>query len=121
MKFIGRVVTVLPIVTGQKKDGGQWSRCDFVVKEEKQYGDEFVISAFGDKIDKVAYLKPNTMVEVVFDGRVREFNGKYFQTNSLFAIEIEGQAKPQPQRQVEQKSAPQSPNAFGANSDGLPF
>lgn len=121
MKIKGRLAVILPVVRGTKKDGGEWSKIEFVVKEDREYGDEVFITAFGDKIEKVQALKINSMVDVTFNSRVREYNGKYFKSNIMYSIEQEGKQRTQQPRPTEQKHTDQPATAFGADSDGLPF
>lgn len=112
MEIKGKIARVLPPVTGTSAKG-PWVRQEFIVDlpSRTEYHDSFLISAFGD--EKVAMLKNLTIgqdVQVLVDLRVRESNGKFFQSTSFYRF-VEG---------TETASVP-TPTDDGLGTKDFPF
>ncbi len=76
MKVTGKVIAILPITTGEGKNG-TWRSQDYVLETEGQYAKKVCFNLFGDKIDE-SNVQLNTQVEVDFDIDSKEYNGRWF-------------------------------------------
>jgi hypothetical protein len=76
MDIKGRVLQLLPLQTGEGKNG-TWKKQDFVIETDGQYPKKVCISAWGDKINESA-LKVGNEVNVSFDIESREYNGRWY-------------------------------------------
>lgn len=76
MDIKGRVLQLLPLQTGEGKNG-TWKKQDFVIETDGQYPKKVCISAWGDKINEGA-LKVGNEVNVSFDIESREYNGRWY-------------------------------------------
>ena len=89
MDISGKVIQVLPLQTGQGKNG-EWRKQDFVIEVPGQYPKKVCIAVWGDKID-ASSLKEGKDVTVSFDIESREFNGKWYTDVKAWKIESKGQ------------------------------
>lgn len=76
MEITGRIIQLLPLQTGQGKNG-VWKKQDFVIETEGQYPKKVCISAWGDKVSE-NMLVEGKEVTVSFDIESREFNGRWY-------------------------------------------
>jgi hypothetical protein len=76
MEISGKIIAVLPIATGQGKNG-TWRSQDYVLETADQYPKKVCFNFFGDKIDQFP-LAIDEMVTVSFDLESREYNGRWF-------------------------------------------
>jgi len=92
MEIKGRLVTVLPVQTGQGKNG-EWKRQEFVIElEGTTYPRKVCISAWGDKVN-VGTLVEGSMLNVSFDIESREFNGKWYTNLTAWKVEQAGDSQ----------------------------
>lgn len=88
----GNLKKVLPVQTGEKKDGsGQWKKVEFVVTNNDGYeGREktFCFQIFGgEKVDNFLKFNPvGSDVVVKFDIQTNEYNGRYYTNLSAFDV-----------------------------------
>jgi len=115
MEIKGRLVKVLPIQTGQGRNG-EWKKQDFVIELEGTYPRKACFTAWGDKVD-VGSLAEATMLNVFFDIESREFNGKWYTNLTAWKVEqMEENQPPLPPIEVYQPEMDMSPM-----KDDLPF
>ena len=76
MDITGKVDLLLPLQTGQGKNG-TWKKQEFVLLIEGTYPKKVCFSLWGDKIDQ-ANLKAVDQVQVSFDLESREYNGRLY-------------------------------------------
>ena len=76
MEIAGKIVQVLPLQTGEGKNG-PWKKQDFVLESDAQYPKKICIAVWGDKIegDKITV---GNQVNVFFDVESREYNGRWY-------------------------------------------
>ncbi len=94
MEIKGRLVKVLPMQTGQGRNG-EWKKQDFVIELEGTYPRKLCISAWGDKVN-VGTLVEGAMLNVFFDAESREFNGKWYTNLTAWKVEAAGESQQAP-------------------------
>jgi hypothetical protein len=120
MEIIGRIVQLLPLVTGQGKNG-EWRKQEFIIEiAEGQFPKKVIFSLWGDKIDQ-AGLAMNDTVKVFFDLESREFNGRWYTDCKAWRVEKQGAGAPvQPSAPAASGNVPPAFNAAPVEDD-LPF
>ncbi len=76
MEIIGTIIQVLPLVTGQGKNG-PWKKQDYIIETGGQYPKKVCFNLWGNKVDEFN-LQVNDQVKVQFDIESREFNGRWY-------------------------------------------
>ena len=76
MDISGKILQLLPVQTGQGKNG-TWKKQDFILETGDQYPKKVCIAVWGDKID-LGSFQPGDLVEVSFDVESREYNGRWY-------------------------------------------
>ena len=100
MEITGVVKSVMPTQTGTSQSGKAWQKREFIIEETVgNYPNSLVITAFGDRVEKLNTLRVGDYVTARFDTQVREYNGRVFNNITLYDI-AQPQAQAQPQQQV---------------------
>lgn len=95
MDITGKIVQILPLQTGQGKNG-VWKKQDYILEFGDQYPKKVSFNIWGDKIDTFA-IKEGEVVKVEFDLESREFNGRWYTDVKAWNISRAGVASAQPQ------------------------
>jgi hypothetical protein len=90
MEISGKVVHILPLQSGQGKNG-EWRKQDFVIETEGQYPKKVCFSLWGDKINQAA-ISQNDFVNVQFDVESREYNSRWYTDLKAFRVTKSGGA-----------------------------
>lgn len=100
----------MPTQTGTSQSGKAWQKREFIIEETVgNYPNSMVITAFGDRVEKLNTLRVGDYVTARFDAQAREYNGRVFNNITLYDIA-------QPQAQVMQQ-----PQAYmGAPQQAMP-
>ena len=118
MEIKGIVKSVMPTQTGTSQSGKAWQKRDFIIEETVgNYPNSLVITAFGDRVEKLNTLRVGDYVTARFDTQVREYNGRAFNNVTLYDItQPQAQAQPQPQAYIgaPQQAMPQQYQAAPA-------
>ena len=88
-KVTGAITHISEVVKGQKKDGsGEWQKLNFVVKTSDEYNNLYAFEIFGDeKVENFQkFNKLNQNVEVSFNIRSNEYQGKYYTSLQAWKI-----------------------------------
>lgn len=92
----------MPTQTGTSQSGKAWQKREFIIEETVgNYPNSLVITAFGDRVEKLNTLRVGDCVTARFDTQVREYNGRAFNNITLYDIaqpQVQAQAQPQPQQ-----------------------
>ena len=117
MDINGKIVQLLPLQTGQGKNG-TWKKQEFILETGDTYPKKVCIAVWGDKID-MGPVKPGSAVTVSFDVESREFNGRWYTDVKAWKI-VPGQAASggggqQPAAAMPAQMGP------GGEDDDLPF
>ena len=93
MKITGKITVVLPLQEGTSAKGTAWSKQTAVVEEsEGQYPQSL---AFDMMSDKIVALNVGDVVEIDFDTKAREYQGKYFNNVNAWKVTVVGSVTPQ--------------------------
>lgn len=76
MEITGKIIKVLPLQSGQGKNG-EWKKQEFVIQSEGQYPKNVCFTLWGAQIEQ-SPLDLNLNVKISFDPESREFNGKWY-------------------------------------------
>ena len=110
----------MPTQTGTSQSGKAWQKREFIIEETVgNYPNSLVITAFGDRVEKLNTLRVGDYVTARFDTQVREYNGRAFNNITLYDItQPQAQAQPQPQAYMgaPQQAMPQQYQAAPAQS-----
>lgn len=95
MQLTARLIQVLPVQTGQGKNG-PWKKQDIIVETDGQYPKKVCVAIWGDKVNE-SILQIGTILTISFDVESREFNGKWYTDLRAWRVEAgagspEGQA-----------------------------
>ena len=108
----------MPTQTGTSQSGKAWQKREFIIEENVgNYPNSLVITAFGDRVEKLNTLRVGDYVTARFDTQVREYNGRAFNNITLYDItQPQAQAQPQPQAYIgaPQQAMPQQYQAAPA-------
>lgn len=108
----------MPTQTGTSQSGKAWQKREFIIEETVgNYPNSLVITAFGDRVEKLNTLRVGDCVTARFDTQVREYNGRAFNNITLYDItQPQAQAQPHPQAYIgaPQQAMPQQYQAAQA-------
>ena len=130
MEITGVIKAILPVQSGTSKSGNVWQKADFVIEEEGgNYPNSMVITAFGERVEKLNTVRVGDRVTARFDTQVREYNGRHFNNITLYDFAQPQQAQaymgaPQQQMPQQYQAAPAQPiqqQPQGQRGDDLPF
>lgn len=79
LKTRGTITKILPTQTGESAKG-EWKKTSFVLDTKEEYNNIYCFDIFGaEKVDEfLKYNKEGKDVEVDFNVRTNEYNGKYY-------------------------------------------
>lgn len=131
LEITGKLVKLLPQVTGQGKNG-QWTKQEFVIETTtEQYPKKVCMSAWGEKADALRNVKVGDEVKVSFNIESREYNERWYTDVRAWRIErAAANAADLPPYQPEANTAGAVNYGSGGNSfesfqggptDDLPF
>ena len=76
MEISGKVYKILPLVTGEGKNG-TWKKLQFVIDTGGQFGNKVCFAVWGVKIDEFQLIE-GEQVTISFDIESREYNDRWF-------------------------------------------
>ena len=85
MEISGKIIAILPLATGQGKNG-TWRSQDYVLETADQYPKKICFNLFNDKIDQYP-MGIDDQVTVSFDVESREYNGRWYTTVRAWKVE----------------------------------
>lgn len=85
MDITGTLVHMLPLQTGQGKNG-TWKKQDFVLEIPGSFPKKACFSAWGDKVD-ASKLVIGQMLKVSFDVESREYNGRWYTDLKAYSVQ----------------------------------
>ena len=78
MEITGKLIKKFDIESGISKAGKEWHKQSILLEQNAEFNKEVVISAFGDKIQKLKNLQEGDNLKVLCNIYSREYNGRYF-------------------------------------------
>ncbi len=138
LELVGKLVKVLPEVTGQGKNG-PWNKQEFVVETlDSQYPKKVCMTAWGEKANDLKQFAEGDTLKATFSPESREYNERWYTELRAYRIEVaEGgdssavysapaarPAQSQPQARPAQQSQPAGMpfnTTFEDESNDLPF
>jgi hypothetical protein len=126
LKITGQVTKLLPIESGDKKDGsGKWYSQSIVIMQEGQYATEISLKALGVNFEKLKPILIGDNVEIKFNIKGREWQGKYYNDLQIWDIKKIGGESNQPSQPKQSPAQPvpaKEPETLNNESDdNLPF
>jgi len=96
MEIKGKVKSVLPVESGEGKNGKEWKRQDFIIEfMDGDYSKILALTARAENTLKaVSDLKSGMDVKVQFNIESREYNGKYYTNATAWKIEADKASVP---------------------------
>ena len=117
MEISGKVVHILPLQSGQGKNG-EWRKQEFVIETEGQYPRKICFTLWGDKITQAA-LSETDFVTVQFDAESREYNSRWYTDLKAYRVTKAGSAQGGPSGM--DIPPPDFMADSGTETDDLPF
>lgn len=96
-----------------------FTKQEFVVTTDDKYPQDIKLEALKDNVELLAPLKVGDTVNVSFDVRGNEFNGKYYV--NLVAWKIKGEQRQQERMQQSAQPATQSFITRDGEEESIPF
>ncbi len=90
MDIKGKLVQLLPLQTGQGKNG-QWRKQEIIIETQGQYPKKVCISIWGDKINE-SQLQIGNELNISFDVESREYNGRWYTDVKAWKVDGAGGA-----------------------------
>ena len=122
MDFVGKVLEILPAMSGQSARG-TWERQTVVFEQpNKQYGKELAVT-FMNKAQDVASLRVGEHYIVSFDIESRNYQGRWYTDVRAWRVQpVQTQAQPPVQDMPPFMEEPQPSYSAGAGVvDDMPF
>jgi hypothetical protein len=86
MDITGRISRIMPLVTGQGRNG-EWRKQEFVIEiDAGGFQRKVCFSLWGDKIEQ-SQLTENELVKVYFDLDSREYNQRWYTEARAWKVE----------------------------------
>lgn len=95
MEITGKLIKLMPIQTGQGKNG-EWKKQEFLIETDEKYPKQIALTCFNDKIDLIDRRQPGDVLTVKFDIESREYNGKYFSNINAYSVSGSVHGSPNP-------------------------
>jgi hypothetical protein len=116
MELTGKVIKVLPLQSGQGKNG-TWKKQEYVIETEGQYPKKICFSLWGERIDN-ANIKEGEQITISFDVESREYEGKWYTQVTAWKVVKASDQKPDDAEIPESDQLSNEPEEPG---DNLPF
>ena len=124
LKIVGKLIKILPEVSGQSQKG-PWSKQEFVLETlEAQYPKKVCLTAWGDKVADLKSFTLDDTIKATFSAESREYNERWYTELRAFRIE-QGDDSGQESRPAasapSSRPAAQAPAPARAASSPMPF
>ncbi|CCH53544.1 hypothetical protein BN8_02647 [Fibrisoma limi BUZ 3] len=93
LELTGKLIKVLPEVTGQGKNGA-WNKQEFVIEtNDPQFPKKVCMTAWGDKANDLKQFAQGDTLKATFSLESREYNERWYTEARAYRIElVEGDA-----------------------------
>lgn len=116
MELTGTIIKVLPLQSGQGKNG-TWTKQEYVIETEGQYPKKVCFSLWGERIDN-ANIKEGELITISFDIESREYEGKWYTQINAWKV---SKSSDQKSEEDELPESDQLPNESEEPNSDLPF
>jgi Domain of unknown function (DUF3127) len=86
MEKTGTIIHILPLKTGEGKNG-TWKKQDFVIETEEQFKKKICFQVWGDKMD-TSRIVEGSKVTVSLDVESREYNGNWYSDIKAWKLDV---------------------------------
>lgn len=114
MEITGTVVSLLPMQSGQGKNG-TWKKQEFIIETPGQYPKKVCLSLWGEKVDETR-LNVGEKITASINIESREYNGRWYTDVRAWKI-AKGNGGQNEAPPIDSSFTPDS----GSGSDDLPF
>lgn len=77
MEITGKIIRILPVQSGQGRNGSDWKKQDFVLETNEQYPKKVCFTVWGDKIDLFnIQMDEELVVSITIESR--EYNERWY-------------------------------------------
>lgn len=115
MEITGTVVSLLPLQTGQGKNG-VWKKQEFILETQGQYPKKVCLSLWGEKVDENR-IAVGERITASINIESREYNGRWYTDVRAWKVAKGGNGQ---QQEAPPMNASFAPDA-SSGSDDLPF
>lgn len=115
MEITGTVVSLLPLQTGQGKNG-VWKKQEFILETPGQYPKKVCLSLWGEKVDENR-IAVGERITASINIESREYNGRWYTDVRAWKVVKGGSGQ---QQEASPMNASFAPDA-SSGSDDLPF
>lgn len=113
MEIQGKVIQLLPLQTGQGKNG-QWQKQEFILETPGNYPKKVCMSIWGEENINKYDLETGLNITAHINLESREYNNRWYTEVRVWKVETSGERRSSPPAET-----PMSGMAGG--DDGLPF
>lgn len=120
--FKGKIIHIGEQRSGSKKDGSEWHSLPVAIEEnsEERFKEGMVVTL--SKIEDIQSVKVGDIVEVRYNMKINEWNGRYFQNNDVWSLKKQGGQTMQPDTSFEAPKQTVYPTTTSQQeNDDLPF
>lgn len=115
MEITGTVVSLLPLQSGQGKNGSAWKKQEFILETPGQYPKKVCLSLWGEKVDETR-INIGEKITASINIESREYNGRWYTDVRAWKVAKGGGAQ---QSESSSNESTFTPDSNG--SDDLPF
>ncbi|AQG78351.1 DUF3127 domain-containing protein [Spirosoma montaniterrae] len=126
LELVGKLVKVLPEVTGQSQKG-PWNKQEFVIETlDSQYPKKVCMTAWGEKANDLKQFAAGDTLKATFSAESREYNDRWYTELRAFRLELAegGESTPAAggyQAPVSRPAQPAARPAAQSQPAGMPF
>ncbi|GAB3551384.1 DUF3127 domain-containing protein [Spirosoma fluminis] len=122
LELVGKLIKVLPEVTGQGKNG-PWNKQEFVIETlDSQYPKKVCMTAWGEKASDLKQFADGDTLKATFSAESREYNDRWYTELRAFRIELaEGDGGPAVGAPSRSAAAQTARPAQQSQPAGMPF
>lgn len=119
MNFTGKIIAILPARSGIGKNSGkEWRSQDFVVEDASgRFVQSFVFSLFNKDLPAAV----GDEVEVTFDARAKEWQGRWFNSLEAFSVTPTSRNPATSESRHHDITTSRQPETPNEKDDDLPF
>lgn len=109
MEITGKIIHILPVQSGQGRNGSDWKKQDFVLETNDQYPKKVCFTVWGDKIDMFNIrMDEDLIVSITIESR--EYNERWYTNIQAWKVDRVNAAPP----------FDEAPMPFGAPPEMMP-